>query len=64
MRVVHFYRDGFLSMTIGKKLWLIIIIKLVVMFGVFRLFFFHDDLSKHASDRSGKTDYVLEQLTR
>jgi hypothetical protein len=51
-------------MTIGKKLWLIIIIKLVVMFGVFRLFFFHDDLSKHASDRSGKTDYVLEQLTR
>lgn len=39
-RIVRFYADGFRSMTIGRKLWAIIIIKLIVIFGVLKLFFF------------------------
>lgn len=39
-RIVRFYVDGFRSMTIGRKLWTVIIIKLIVIFGVLKLFFF------------------------
>lgn len=35
-----FYVDGFRSMTVGKTLWIIIIIKVVIMFAVLKIFFF------------------------
>ena len=50
LRIWRFYRDGFRSMTWGRVLWLIIIVKLVVMFGVLRLFFFPDYLSRAGDD--------------
>ena len=33
-KVYRFYRDGFRSMTIGRTLWTVIIIKLIVIFAV------------------------------
>ena len=36
----QFYVDGFRSMTLGRTLWLIIAIKLFIMFFILRLFFF------------------------
>lgn len=62
-KVFDFYVEGFRSMTIGKKLWAIILIKLFIMFVVLKLFFFHNFLgSKFESDEE-KGNYVLEQLT-
>lgn len=62
--VFYFYWDGFRSMTVGKKLWIIILIKLFILFAVLRIFFFHDFLeSKFASDDE-RSDYVIEQLTK
>lgn len=46
-KAVSMYVDGFRSMTVGRKLWAIIIIKLAVMFLVFRLFFFPDILQEN-----------------
>lgn len=40
LRVWHFYHEGFRSMTLGRTLWLIILLKLAIMFLVLRLFFF------------------------
>ena len=46
----------------GRKLWLIIIIKLVIMFAVLKILFFPDYLdSKYATDKE-KSDHVIEQL--
>ncbi len=39
-RVIRFYVDGFRSMTLGRTLWCIILIKLFIMFAVLRVFFF------------------------
>ena len=39
-RIINFYTEGFRSMTVGKKLWLIIFIKLFIMFAILKLFFF------------------------
>jgi hypothetical protein len=38
--IFRFYRDGFKEMTWGRVLWALILIKLFVLFGVLRLFFF------------------------
>ena len=36
----RFYLEGFRSMTLGRTLWLIILVKLFIMFFILRLFFF------------------------
>jgi len=43
--VVSFYCDGFRRMTIGRILWLIILIKLFVIFILLRIFFFKPAMS-------------------
>ncbi len=67
MKVIHmltsvwrFYRDGFRNMTWGRTLWLVIIIKLFIIFVVLRLFFFHPALSG-MSDKE-KQNKVVENL--
>lgn len=63
-KVVTFYIEGFKSMTVGRKLWLIIIIKLVIMFAVFKAFFFRDFLGSKFETKEQKSEYVIEQLTK
>lgn len=62
--LVRFYYDGFRTMSWwGKKVWIIILIKLFIMFLILRIFFFPDFLrTRFDSDRE-RGDYVLEQLT-
>lgn len=45
--VWRFYYDGFRSMTVGRSLWAIIIIKLLILFFLFKLFFFPDVLKQN-----------------
>jgi TM2 domain-containing membrane protein YozV len=56
------YADGFRRMTLGRTLWFIILLKLFILFGVLKLFFFPDYLSLHASSAAGKGSYVGRQL--
>jgi len=63
-RVFRFYYDGFRSMTVGKKLWTIIIVKLVIIFLVFKLFFFPNFLNSHFKTNEEKSQHVIEQLIR
>lgn len=59
--VWRFYVDGFRNMTLGRTLWLIIIVKLFVMFFVLRLFFFPKFLnSSEIGQDKGK--YVGNEL--
>lgn len=63
-RVFDFYSEGFKSMTIGRTLWAIIIIKLIVMFLILKVFFFPDFLKSNFSSDVERSDYVIEQLTK
>jgi hypothetical protein len=63
IKIFHFYYDGFRNMTVGRKLWIIILIKLVVIFLVFRIFFFQDFLDQRFDTQKEKGDYVLDALT-
>lgn len=60
VRIWRFYYEGFKSMTIGKTLWLIVLIKLFIMFAILRLFFFQPVLK--GSDEQ-KADTVRSNLT-
>jgi hypothetical protein len=62
--IFRFYVDGFKSMTYGKTLWIIILIKLFIIFAVLKLFFFPDFLKKNFSSDNERSDYVIEQLTK
>jgi hypothetical protein len=63
-KIFNFYKEGFLSMKVGKKLWLIIGIKLFIMFAILKIFFFQDFLSSKFSSDQEKGNYVLEELTK
>ncbi len=58
-----FYLEGFRSMTLGRTLWLIIIVKLFVMFFILKIFFFSDYLGHLSTDKE-KSDYVGTELIR
>ncbi|MCK4749193.1 MAG: DUF4492 domain-containing protein [Bacteroidales bacterium] len=62
-KIFRFYYDGFRSMTWGKKLWGIILIKLFIMFAILRLFFFPDLLKRDFMSDQERSNHVLEQLT-
>ena len=64
IRIFFFYYDGFKNMTVGKKLWTIIIIKLFIMFVILKLFFFRNFLGEKFETDKEKGDYVIEQLTK
>ena len=63
-KVYQFYRDGFSNMKLGKRLWLLIIIKLFVMFAIIKYFFFPDLLKENFSTDKERGDYILKQLTQ
>jgi len=63
-KIFWFYVDGFRNMTVGKTLWMIICIKLFIMFAVLKLFFFPNFLKSNFDDDTERSDYVIEQLTK
>lgn len=63
-RIFHFYYDGFSNMSgWGKKVWLIILIKLFIMFAILKIFFFQDFLTSNFHTDKERSEHVLEQLT-
>lgn len=63
-KIFLFYYEGFLSMTVGRKLWIIILIKLFILFFVLKLFFFPDILKKRFSTDEQRSHYVIDQITK
>lgn len=61
--VFRFYRNGFLTMPgWGKKVWLVILIKLFIMFVVLKIFFFPDLLKKNFDSDRERGEHVLDEL--
>lgn len=58
------YADGFRNMTVGRYLWAIILVKLVILFLVFRLFFFPDILARDYDTDEERADAVRTSLIR
>ena len=62
-RIFLFYYNGFKGMKEGKTLWLIILVKLFIMFAILKVFFFPNILKKNFKTDKERSNYVIEQLT-
>jgi len=47
----------------GKKVWIIILIKLFIIFAILKLFFFPDFLKRNFENETQRSEYVLDQIT-
>lgn len=63
IRIGRFYMEGFRNLTWGRALWLLILVKLFIMFFILRLFFFPDFLASVTEDGEEK-NYVSNELIR
>jgi len=62
--IYSFYVNGFKNMTIGKTLWKLILIKLLVIF-LFLNYFVHDkSLKSEYKTYDEKVDFVYKNLTK
>lgn len=60
--IFYFYRDGFKNMTVGKTLWKIIFIKLVIIL-LFLKYVTHDKNFKSEYETyDAKVNFVYENL--
>lgn len=64
-RVIRFYVDGFKSMASwGRTLWLIILIKLFILFFIFKLIFFKDTLNTRYDTDQERAEHVIDRITK
>lgn len=62
-RIAALYIDGFRNMTIGRDLWLLIILKCIVIFAIMKVFFFPDVLSTTYDNDTDRANAVREALS-
>ena len=58
----NFYVEGFRNMTWGRPLWMLIILKVIILFAVLRAFFFEPVLSGKTEEQ--KIEHVGKELMR
>lgn len=63
-RIWHLYYDGFRSLTLGRTLWKLIALKLLIMFGVFKLFFFNGTLHTEYESDAQRGEHVSRELLK
>jgi uncharacterized membrane protein len=62
-KLFRFYFNGFRNMSgWGRDVWIIIIIKLFILFVILKLFFFPDFLRKKFDNDKQRSEYVMDQL--
>ena len=60
-RIFHLYYDGFRTMTLGKTLWTVILIKLAIIFLVLKLFFFPNYINSNVKN-GDKAGFVSKEI--
>ncbi len=64
-RVWKFYLSGFRDMSNwGRQVWIIIMVKLFIMFVILRIFFFPDFLKSNFDNDQDRSEHVMEVLTK
>ncbi len=58
--IYRFYRDGFRGMTLGRTLWCVVLVKLAIVFGLLRAFYFEPQLRGTPQENSSA---VARELT-
>jgi len=63
-KIAKFYIDGFKNIEkLGRKLWVVILIKLFIMFVILKIFFFPNFLDNKFDNDNDKSEYIIKQIT-
>jgi len=63
-KIAKFYIDGFKNLErLGIRLWVVILVKLFIIFAILKIFFFQDFLDNKFDTDEEKYDYIIEELT-
>lgn len=60
-KVWRLYADGFRQMTVGKTLWTLIIVKLIVIFVILKWLFFPDYVGANA-EKGREAEFVAGEV--
>lgn len=60
-RTFNLYYDGFRHMTLGKTLWAVIIVKLIIIFVILKIFFFPNYIGER-TEKGSESDFVASEL--
>lgn len=63
-KIFNLYYEGFKNMKLGKVLWGIILLKVILFFGILKFFVFDENLKTLYPDNKAKSAFVLENLTK
>jgi hypothetical protein len=63
-KALNLYIDGFRNLLVTeKKVWLIILSKLFIMFFILKLFFFPNILKRDFSPGEDSSNHIIKELT-
>ena len=60
-KAFYLYYDGFRSMTLGKTLWAVIIVKLIIIFVILKIFFFPNFIGER-TEKGSESEFVASEL--
>lgn len=60
-RAYRLYYDGFRNMTLGRTLWAVIIVKLIIIFAILKVFFFPNFIGQHA-EKGEEAEFVAGEV--
>ena len=60
-RAYRLYFDGFRNMTLGRTLWAVIIVKLIIIFAILKVFFFPNFIGQHA-EKGEEAEFVAGEV--
>jgi hypothetical protein len=55
---------GFKNLTWGKPLWIIVLVKLFIMFAILKVFFFPNYLNSRFDTKEEKIEHISKELTK
>ena len=62
-KIYRFYDDGFRNMRLGRILWLVVLVKLFIIFAVLKLFFFPDHIGENA-EKGHEAEFVADEILK
>lgn len=63
-QIFRFYYEGFKNLTVGKTLWKLILIKLVVILFILNHFVYDKSIKTEYKSETAKQNFVFENLTK
>ena len=62
-KIYRFYADGFRNMRWGKTLWIVILVKLFIIFAILKVFFFPNHISENA-EKGHEAEFVADEILK